>query len=226
MAQASPSYPMIAQGVWWKLRAKFNQSIPGVITAGYLSAALNMQENSARANVLPALRQLGIIDADGKTQDRAQQWRDDKQYADVCKEMLEEVYPSELLAAVPEPSNNKDGAIQWFMSATGTGNAAAQKMVTVYSLLVDGDPGKRQAPRSKRQNLQSKGASPKKQAVKPQGKSETARDEAGTSDEHKGGAATGPSLYINLQIHVSSDATPDQIDAIFASMAKHIYHKE
>ena len=30
-------------------------------------------------------------------------------------------------------------------------------------------------------------------------------------------------ININLEIHISSDATPDQIDSIFASMAKHIY---
>ena len=34
-----------------------------------------------------------------------------------------------------------------------------------------------------------------------------------------------PSVHINLEIHISSDATPDQIDKIFESMAKHIYNK-
>ena len=34
-----------------------------------------------------------------------------------------------------------------------------------------------------------------------------------------------PSVHINLQIHISSDATPDQIDKIFESIAKHIYRK-
>jgi len=29
-----------------------------------------------------------------------------------------------------------------------------------------------------------------------------------------------------LQIHISADATPDQIDKIFESMAKHIYKKK
>jgi hypothetical protein len=32
-----------------------------------------------------------------------------------------------------------------------------------------------------------------------------------------------PGININLQVHISADATPDQIDQIFASMAKHIY---
>ena len=32
-----------------------------------------------------------------------------------------------------------------------------------------------------------------------------------------------PNLHIDLQIHISPDSTPDQIDTIFASMAKHLY---
>lgn len=34
-----------------------------------------------------------------------------------------------------------------------------------------------------------------------------------------------PDININLQVHISADATPDQIDQIFASMAKHIYQR-
>src|ERR1700693_3280313 len=34
-----------------------------------------------------------------------------------------------------------------------------------------------------------------------------------------------PGIYINLQIHISADSTPDQIDEIFKSMAKHIYQR-
>lgn len=33
----------------------------------------------------------------------------------------------------------------------------------------------------------------------------------------------GPSVHIDLQIHVSPEATPEQIDQIFKSMAKHLY---
>ena len=32
-----------------------------------------------------------------------------------------------------------------------------------------------------------------------------------------------PSLHIDIQIHIASDASTDQIDQIFASMAKHLY---
>lgn len=35
--------------------------------------------------------------------------------------------------------------------------------------------------------------------------------------------AAGPSLHIDLQIHVSPEASAEQIDQIFKSMAKHLY---
>jgi hypothetical protein len=34
-----------------------------------------------------------------------------------------------------------------------------------------------------------------------------------------------PSLHIDLQVHISPEATAEQIDKIFASMAKHLYRK-
>jgi hypothetical protein len=44
----------------------------------------------------------------------------------------------------------------------------------------------------------------------------------GRSDTHP---ANGPAIHINLQIHISADASTEQIDQVFVSMAKHIYKK-
>lgn len=33
----------------------------------------------------------------------------------------------------------------------------------------------------------------------------------------------GPNLHIDIQVHISSDASVEQIDSIFSSMAKHLY---
>jgi len=42
--------------------------------------------------------------------------------------------------------------------------------------------------------------------------------------EGRGGQVfNGPEVNINLQIHISADASPDQIDQIFMSMSKHLY---
>ena len=103
---------------WWALRKKFMQSIPGVVTDGYLATVLEMQANSARANVLPYLKDLKIIDDDGRTGERAKQWRDDARYPTVCKEILQEVYPQELRDAVTDPAQRVQ-AEKWFAHFTG-----------------------------------------------------------------------------------------------------------
>lgn len=38
-----------------------------------------------------------------------------------------------------------------------------------------------------------------------------------------GRSALGPTLHIDIQIHISPEASADQIDQVFASMAKHLY---
>jgi len=81
------SFQMLPVAHWWTLREKFKQSMPGIVTDNYLATALNTQPRSARVNVLPYLRDIGLIDSDGKTQDLAKAWRDDNQYAEVCKKI-------------------------------------------------------------------------------------------------------------------------------------------
>ena len=36
----------------------------------------------------------------------------------------------------------------------------------------------------------------------------------------------GPEVHLDIQIHISSDASAEQIDQMFASMAKHLYGRE
>ena len=38
-------------------------------------------------------------------------------------------------------------------------------------------------------------------------------------------AVSGPTLHIDIQIHIDSSASADQIDQIFASMARHLYER-
>jgi Family of unknown function (DUF5343) len=39
-------------------------------------------------------------------------------------------------------------------------------------------------------------------------------------------SATTPSVHIDIQIHISADAKPNQIDQIFKSMAEHLYDRK
>jgi hypothetical protein len=40
--------------------------------------------------------------------------------------------------------------------------------------------------------------------------------------QHGTSRRTSPSLHIDIQIHISPEASTDQIEQIFASMAKHL----
>ena len=134
------TYPSLPATAWWALRKKFHQTIPAQVTPLYLATVLDMQETSARANVLPGLKAVGLIEEDGATTARASQWRDDESYPDVCRQIREELYPEVLRDAVPGPSIDRGAAQRWFMKATGTGQAATSKMVALYSLLTEADP--------------------------------------------------------------------------------------
>ena len=217
MAEQKKTYPMLPIAHWWTLRKKFKQSIPGVVTDSYLATVLEMQPNSARANVLPYLRDLGIIDEGGKTGDRANQWRDDSHYSAVCKMILKEVYPQELLDAVTDVSGRSQ-AENWFAHKTGTGQAAARRMAQLYMILLEADPTKQTVPEKSEKPKKTTKLEPKPEK-KPIIVPPVAPAPGPVSTQHR----EGPGVHINLEVHISADSTPDQIDAIFASMAKHIY---
>lgn len=217
------SFPMLPVGHWWTLRDKFKQSIPGVVTDNYLAAALNTQTRSARANVLPYLKNMGLIDDDGKTQELGKAWRDDEQYAGVCQKMRKELYPDDLISAVPNPSEDRIAVERWFANHTGAGDAAVKRMSAIYMVISDGDISKKPQKEAKKE-----GGTPKKRAVE---RAEKKIAISGSTPPPSvpvmpsGGTPVTPGLNINLEIHISSDATPDQIDKIFESMAKHLYKK-
>ena len=218
MAEKKITYPMLPLTHWWRLREKFMQSIPGTVTANYLSSVLNMKERSARVNVLPYLRQIGIIDEDGKVLNRAREWRDDVQYPELCATIAKELYPTELLEAVTDPADRKS-AERWFRNSTGAGNTAVERMTRFFSLLLEANPETK--PQSRKAEAKKR---PSNVRSKKRGSNEASSVQMHEESE-KLGEENAPSVYINLQIHVSSDATPDQIDKIFESMTTHIYQR-
>lgn len=217
------SYPLLPVAHWWTLRDKFKQSIPGVVTANYLATALNTQPRSARNNVLPYLKDFGLIDDEGKTTDLAKAWRDDKQYPDVCRKIQTRIYPEELVAAISNPGEDRGNVERWFANETGAGRGAVRRMAGIYIVVSEADAsknaGKQVKPKAKiptKKSTEKLGKEIKASHPLKQGKPENVTN---------GHAPVAPGLNINLQIHISADATPDQIDKIFESMARHIYKR-
>ena len=226
-------YPYLPAKAWWALRKKFLQTIPSHVTPLYLATVLDMTEKSARGNVLPGLKAVGLIEEDGATTSLAAQWRDDERYPEVCRQIRKDLYPAALLDAVPDPSIDKETAQRWFMNTTGSGQQAARKMVALYSLLTKADPSgaeKAVAPKSKKQSPQkSKGQSPAPASPAVQ---ETENNQQGLPDsiQERHPRVTRvpegielPEMRLNLEIRIDASVTPEQIDLIFASMAKHLY---
>ena len=61
-------YPMISEKSWWQLRNQFKKTIPSVVNVSYLKSLLSLNSDQSARNILAPLRQMGIIDADGKPQ--------------------------------------------------------------------------------------------------------------------------------------------------------------
>jgi len=223
MAQeARRTYPLMAVKHWWTLREKFKQAIPTKTDTQYLSTVLGMKPESARTNVIPTLRQVGLIDKDEKTiSDLAKKWRDDKEYVHACREIIASVYPQSLSEACPNPHENQEEVKRWFASETGAGKSAIQKMTLFYLILAEADPSKGKD--VVKSTVDKKDATPrigkqKQPAVMPKakgGEKELVRTPG------MGKWRFDSSLNVNIQVHISAESTAEQIDQIFASMSKH-----
>lgn len=222
-------YPMISEKSWWQLRNQFKKTIPSVVNVSYLKSLLSLNSDQSARNILAPLRQMGIIDADGKPQPRATDWRSDTKYPDVCSAIISEIYPQELLDLFPDAQIDNITAKSWFMDTCSLGDNAAGKITSTFSMLksgqikVDSDVARTVAsPKKPKTNRTPKNATSDKGA-EPATTPPTPAANVNPSIIPTPAASTTPSVHIDLQIHISPDASPDQIDSIFASMAKHLY---
>lgn len=210
------------------IRSRFKKSVPGTVDAAYLTTVLGVTGKSA-SNYLGQLRLLGLIDAQGKPTDLGRQWRLDDEYAEACREIISRTYPASLLEAVPDPKDDRESAERWFMQQ-GAGEATARIQAAFLALLDKGDPtggddrpsGPSASPKPTAQKKASKKAerTDSSEAVVTPSQA-PATEQAGRGGSHR----SNPTLHIDLQIHISAESSPEQVDAVFASMAKHIYDR-
>lgn len=217
---ADVAYPVFSGANWWKLRSKFKSAYPkGAITEEYLASVLGMQIGSVKNNgILSNLRTLGLLDDENKCTDLANRWRLDDTYISACEEIRNRVYPPELI----DIGTERGAVTTWFMNKSGAGESQAGKLTALYLLI--------SLPEIKEPTAKTK-TSPKTPVDKqPKAVKKAEISPAPTlQNEEKGTNGTTiptPSMNINLQIHISAEASPEQIDQIFASMAKHLYGRE
>lgn len=212
MADEKPVLPQLPGTVWWGLRDQFKKTIPGRVTEGYLVAQLNVQQTAAKA-YLAELKRLGIVDSDGRPTEIASQWRMDETYEVAAGLVLKQAYPRELVEVAPPTDPDRSKAVRWVMQTYGLGEGAAKNKVSTYYLVGSGVPSRDATPKASAPKTKTQPAAKKRiESAVP----ETPRAETGSAT-----AASIP-LNVNLQIHISSDASSEQIEAIFANMRKYL----
>jgi hypothetical protein len=121
------TYPKMPASNWWDLRRRFQQSPPKTIGVDYLLSALGLTSEKAAANLLSPLRTIGLIDENNAVTQRAHDWRDDDSYADVCRQIIQDIYPATLIELFPPPQPDLDGVRRWFARNAGIGEGAASQ---------------------------------------------------------------------------------------------------
>lgn len=220
MAEQNTGYPMISEKNWWTIREKFKASLPSTVTANYIKTLLTMSnDNSANSNVINPLKRMGIIDDDNKPTSLANDWRLDDKYKSTCDVIVKTVYSSELLDLFPNSDVDRNTARSWFMSQ-GVGQAAADKMAALFILLKSGEIKDQKSKATKKSKISQKNNIKQKKDT-----SFANNDTSSINVDTKNvvDSVNRPAIHIDLQIHISPDFSLEQIDAIFASMSKHLY---
>ena len=218
------TYPKVSERAWRTLRAKAAAAPSTRFTPTVVATTLGMASAaSALSNVVGPMRRLGLFDDDGSLTARGQKWRSDATYREACDEIIKEIYPDDLSAFMAADGSPDIGQIRSWFSHNGFGNSNAGNMATTYAFIAS-----RKLPEapdgSSRKSADRKGVLEKKTPAPKQGK----RDEGDQGRHSEGGVGRGghgpvPNVHLDIQIHIPGDATPDQIEAIFASMGRHIY---
>ncbi len=228
------SYPKLSVTNWWALRKKF-QSNPNIkITPGFLAMHFDMGEDSARTNVIPPLRAIGFIDDNGIPTDLAYEWRDDNKYDHVCYIIRDSVYPKELNDAVIDPAD-RIKVENWFKNKARVGEASARKMAAFYLMLceatIPGAPAtvkkipdfiQKPLVQADTRPVQSSMFTPEEEILPPLSvSSETIQGKA-TSIATSLPPVGGLPVQISIQIQLSPEFSPEQIDQVFASLIRNI----
>ena len=224
---AGETAPVINGTAWWALRRSFVRTLPKIVSETYLVTVLSLKEAPAR-NVLRNLKLLGLVGEDNRPTDLAIRWRDDEQYAAACEEIAALAYPDELRAAVPGPDPDATAAAQWFQRSRRLGDGGAKNAARTYVLIASAKlPGDASASATRSRIAHTSSRRSATNSERAPKATTRARADATKVKYHKP-PATGsgfemPRPQIAVQINIAPDMTAEQIDQVFASMAKHFY---
>ncbi len=221
MTEAKRTLPRITTKNWWGIRKKLKSTMPKVISKSFVAAAMGVGDASAQGNVIAPMIQFGLLDENGAPTQLANEWRNDDTYASSCKKMRENTYPQELCDLAPDMETDKGMVQTWISSHLMVGAESARQSASVYMLLLEADPAKQTEAVNTTAGSKKSATPSKKKAAKAAPKKESPKDDEVRSKKRVK-TSFDQSMNINIQIHISSDTSADQIDKIFSSMAKHL----
>ena|GEM_PF-224250 len=228
---ASVSLPKVGEKSWFALRAKAAAAPSTKFTPATVAALLSMAgTKSASDNVVGPLRRLGLIEDDGALTDRGNKWRIDSSYADACEEILKSVYPPELRSLTDDSGQPDRVKVATWLQHQGQGDSNAKQMAATYAMIASKSPAPASPPAG---TNGSKAASAKPRAARaPAGATSSSaapdrkpKEASVNAPIGSGSANSAPTIHLDIQVHIPPAASADQIDQIFASMAKHLYRQ-
>jgi hypothetical protein len=218
------TYPSLSVSAWRTLRARSVSAPSTKFTPGNIAALLGLSSTqSATNNVVLPMRRLGLMDDDGSLTPRGQKWRVDSSFADACQEILDHVYPDELTMLTDDDGTPNAQKVKLWFDRQGFGASNARGMASTYVMIASKQlpdavgEAKKTVPKAAPRKASSAGAVKRSQqsSVNSRADDSPPKQHAERSD--------GPNVHLDIQIHIPADASADQIDQIFASMARHLY---
>lgn len=177
--------------------------VPQKITVQWLKTVGFKSSNDA--SLIGVLKFIGFTDASGVPTSKWTQYRG-ANHKQILGEALREGY-ADLFAVYPDAHQRSQGDLDHvFSTSSSGGKQVITKTVSTFKSLAE----------------QAEFA-PVEEQTELHMKSGPLHTPAVPGAPTTGRGATGPALHIDIQIHISPEASADQIDHIFASMAKHLY---
>lgn len=220
------SFPQIPIKAWWSIRSLLIAKPTTKITDSLLASELNIHKTAAK-NYIADLKKARILDDENKITELAERWRHDDTYKNATQDIVKAIYPEELVSLAPpwEPSSeNRKKAEGWFAKQGVGAGTARNRAATYFTIGAPNPPDSRQAKTSDQTKLNRQKQRIKQIRPPKNEKSENVlkKDRNSFSFTEKINSDQMP-LYINLQIHISSEASGDQIEQIFSAMKKYLF---
>lgn len=208
-------FPQIPRPVWYGVRSIFNKSLSRKLDENSLAASLDVQPSAAR-QYLVELRRVGLVTEDGAATSLAAKWRQDDSYDEAVEEILKTAYPESLVDLAPAGSADRAVVERWFKNQ-GLGEGTARNKAATYLMIANGGVSF-EPPQASGEG----GRKSRSRGKKAEEKSEVTKRE----DGRKVATPLSPDvmpLNVNVQIHISADASTEQIEAIFSAMRNYLH---